>query len=329
MAAAPSSSSTPCDAQPARDVEWRGANQVPMVFVTLTNTSTSRAVSMNSTFSELGLHVHPFVVQKHPQGSVVGIFRSHTEAVKHMYNLSQTDCSPLFVIFEDDIVPTRLYSAEVMEAIIGEMVATKDDFDMAYFGSIQWIQLLWWMPPWHRVTLHMLDHAWSTMHANVYTRRGLEKVLPIFEARLAEMEADSTSEPEHIDLFLEHDDRTRGVVRRQVVPYMLDQNWFIPSGNVDRCAAEDIKCADNEQDFEQTYLRAGNHISWSTTCFEVGGYPVRFYLIFIPAVLLAIFIPTYLCFRCYRNRRCCFARCPPPKADAAAPSEGSALLAKK
>jgi hypothetical protein len=309
-------------------VQWLGPQQMPMIFVTMTNTSTFRAVSMKATMAELGVQVDALVVQRHPRGSVIGIFDSHVKALRHMSNLAKTICSPLFLVFEDDIVPSQYYRPEVMETIIAELVDSHDDFDIAYFDSIQWFQLLPYFPPWHRTTLHTLDHAWSTMTANVYTRGGLAKVLPILEVRLAEMLADNASEPQHVDLFIESDDRAKGIVRRQIVPYMFDQNWLLPSGNVDRCDAKGMDCSNadsSEQAFEQAYLREGVHISWSNACFEAGGNPVRFYLIFIPTFLLATLIPMYFCYRCYRSRTCCFA-CSPP--DAAVPSEGSALLAK-
>lgn len=312
---------------------WLGGD-IPMLFITLTNTTTARAVGANATFTSLGLHVSPFVVQKHPRGSVVGIFRSHVEALRHMSEVAQTSPSPLFVIFEDDIVVTDQYSADVMQTIVDELVSAQTEFDMAYLGSIQWVQLLPWMPPWHRKTLHTLDHAFSTMHANVYSRRGLATVLPILETKLMEMESNPDSEPSHVDLFLEHDAATRGIQRWQVVPYMIDQDWETPSFNTDRCKAADIDCSPNEQENEQRYLREGRHIEWSKACFEVGGYPVRFYLIFIPSVMLCLFLVGYLCYRCYRTRRCCFSRCPPDPAPemrkgGAAPSESSALLVKQ
>jgi len=321
-------STSSCDTQPPSPVQWLGPQQMPMIFVTMTNTSTFRAVSMKATMAELGVQVDALVVQRHPRGSVIGIFDSHVKALRHMSNLAKTICSPLFLVFEDDIVPSQYYRPEVMETIIAELVDSHDDFDIAYFDSIQWFQLLPYFPPWHRTTLHTLDHAWSTMTANVYTRGGLAKVLPILEVRLAEMLADNASEPQHVDLFLESDDRAKGIVRRQIVPYMFDQNWLLPSGNVDRCDAKGMECSNadsSEQAFEQAYLREGVHISWSNACFEAGGNPVRFYLIFIPTFLLATLIPMYFCYRCYRSRTCCFA-CSPP--DAAVPSEGSALLAK-
>jgi len=313
----------------SQGVTWSGPLQIPMIYVTLTNTSTARAAEANQTFASLGLRVDPFVVQRHPRGSVVGIFKSHVEALRHMTQVANKSSSPLFAIFEDDAQPTRFNTPETMETIVKELVSTQDDFDIAYLGSIQWFQLMPWMAPWSRHTLHTLNHAWSTMHANIYSRRGLANVLPWLEARLALMEGDPNSTPDHVDLYLEHS--SPQIDRRQVVPYMFDQDWEIPSGNVDRCGAAEIDCKSGEQDFEQAYLRAGRHVDWSNTCFEIGGSPERFYLIFIPLLLLLVGSTAYVCLACYRGRRCCFKWCAPESdgATKAKPTESSTLLVKE
>jgi len=241
-----------------------------------------------------------------------------------MRDISLTSSSPLYCIFEDDALPSSRYEESTMQRVLDELLSTVDDFDIAYLGSIQWFQLLPWMPPWHRVTLHTLDYAWSTMHANIYSRHGIANVLSVLEPRLAALESDPNSEPEHVDLYLEHN--APSIVRRQVVPYMFDQDWSIPSGNVDRCEAEAIDCSNDQQAWEQQYLREGRHVQWSDACFEVGGYPVRFYLILIPSLLIGLWIPLYCCFRCYKTRRCCFAKSLPQKDQPK--SEATALLVK-
>jgi len=309
FAAAGAAATRAVDTTTMPTLTWMGENRVPAVYITLRQNATERNDTIARNLQRIGVEASPFLVDKHPKGSVVGIFRSHTRALRHLLSLNPP--SRLYLVFEDDAIPGRQYSVGHMEAILTELQGKGDDWDMAYLGTNIWNSLLWYSPPWHRYTEHTIDKAWSQMHAVLYSRAGLLKVVPILEARLAELELPG-ADPQHIDLYLES--FRPDVKRHLVVPYMFDQNWTIPSENVDRCAAM-AKCGDSAEDNEiLRQLQLGRHEWWAGFCYEVGRDAGRFWVLYLLAIFLCIgfgvacvYVPfKYL----YMPRRWCFAhRC--------------------
>ena len=166
--------------------------------------------------------------------------------------------------------PRRQFAPEKMDALLSELQAKGDDWDMAYMGTNMWgWGLMNYAPPWHRYTSHTLDKAWAQLHAVIYSRVGLQRVLPILEARLRELETPNPDgtfpEAEHVDLYLES--KRPDLRRHQVVPYMFDQNWTIETENVDRCHAENMKtCGDSALDPSQTFIQGCT--SGGPACYE-------------------------------------------------------------
>ena len=257
---------------------------VPAVYLTLKG-SDDRAARFDRTFSSLGLAPTRLEVDRHPQGPFVGIFESHTRALRHLTALRPT--STLYAVFEDDALPSKYYSDATMDAIVEELASRADTFDIAYLGSVVWDPFTLVVPyglPWHRVSPHVIDHAWSQMHALIYTRRGLLNTLPLLEAKLAGM-VNGTLPIEQVDLYIES--HLPQLARRQVVPYVFDQNW---TQEIAAAPREDLEHGLTAERLLAGYefREEGQHVWWSNIAYQVGADRNRFYIVLVLCISLGL-----------------------------------------
>ena len=266
------------------------------------------------------------VAYRHPLGSIVGIFRSHVLALRYLASLAPAS---LYMVFEDDAVPTLYYSESEMQTVVDELRGLKD-FDMAYMASIQkWPFMVVYSPPWWRATPHTIDHAWSTMHGIIYSHRGLHNVLAILEARLTKLETDAATQADclgefsecHVDLYLE---KMKSLRRLQVIPYMFDQDWSEATTNDGACA--EVGCSSVTWMDEHAYLRNHDNQYWSKFAYDVGVHPGFFYFTLILAVVVGVLV-TFFC--CYKPRRFCFRDSAPRRRQGGAASEKTPLKPNK
>lgn len=276
---------------------WSG---IPNVYITLADSE--RSAQTDDNLRSIGvLEPRRLTVQRHPKGSVIGIFRSHTQALRKL--AEDATESPLYAVFEDDAVPAPGYfSHQRMQKVANELYKHHEDFDMGYLGCITWHPLalaLPYGPSWHRVTPHVIDHAWNMMHAIVYTQRGLRNVLPLLEEKLALME-NGTGAVEHVDIYIEM--KLKQLVRRQVLPYIVDQNWTVTSENTEQCApgvggsSEEhrLACVWDGSAHEMALRLRGNHLWWSNVAYEIGVDPVRFYIVLGLLILQGVLVVGFL-----------------------------------
>jgi hypothetical protein len=296
------------------NASWCAAETLPSLYITLNTSLATRAAAFDTTFSRIGCHPARMVVTRHEYGSVVGIFRSHVHALRHF--AAWDPPAPMYMVFEDDAQPTSYYSQAAMREVVDELMSVSGDFDLAYTGSINTgFDLIWYGAAWHRVTSHTIRHAWSTMHGIIYSDRGVRNLLPMLEARLAELEAGA--EPEHVDLFLERRANAGAVARLQIVPYMFDQDWTEQTTNTDACSDGCTSAAfHNDHD----YLRRGDHVWWSRVAWGESANQPLFYFVFILLLgLIGAAVWACVYYGCYRPRRCCFKSVPLRPSDGGAP----------
>jgi len=157
-----------------------------------------------------------FIVKKHKKGGLYGCFHSHISILKDAYKRKLKN----ILIFEDDVYPTSYFTNEKMNEIIDFLKSNKD-WDCFYLGCfpVGAKNNNFFITPSNSITNNIYNFNPTATHAVIYNRRGMKKVLNIYDKFIGIC---------HYDIFLS---RYANINSYCYLPILIDQNFNFEHNN--------------------------------------------------------------------------------------------------
>lgn len=186
-----------------------------IVCVTL-KTSYDRHRSAEGVFNSLGIPARFHEADRSPNGGRYGCFDSHVAVIRQAYDKGHHH----ILIFEDDVIPTKAYSDELLGQAV-DFMRSRKDWDIFYLG---YIALTYDMSllTCSKVSPHIVQFNPYATHAYCLSRTGMIRVLSTYEAYINYM---------HVDHYYANVFGTRAFC---IVPMLFSQNFDMTS-SVEAC----------------------------------------------------------------------------------------------
>lgn len=177
-----------------------------------------RHESANHVFKQIGVanKVSFFKVDKSPKGGMYGCFESHIQVIKDSYRRGDESV----LIFEDDIFPTAVFSASLIQNGVDFMQRNTGEWDLFYYGYFVTNEYLDNIFKTTLVAPHVIQFRPNATHAYCISRKGMEKVLKMYQKFIGKVQ---------IDGFLSSD--VLGMQSFCMVPMLFEQILCLPHDN--------------------------------------------------------------------------------------------------
>lgn len=175
-----------------------------------------RQQAASKMFQEVGIPVQFYKASLSPKGGRFGCFESHVTVIQQAYEKGYNH----ILIFEDDAIPTKAYSNELLRDAVAFMKSRRD-WDVFYLG---YIALTYDMSllTCSKVTPHIAQFNPYATHAYCLSRTGMLRVLSTYQDYINNM---------HIDIYYANVFGRRSYC---IVPMLFSQD-FEMQGNVEAC----------------------------------------------------------------------------------------------